>query len=102
MYLTLKTLPGCVGKPHVFSRVRTRSYQYVLPCTEVKFLYCHVLVRTGTYWYVPVRTILPDPVKVYRIPDERRGQRGLSLAMLRLLLLSILIITEEKHWELFC
>ena len=22
------------------------------------------------YWYVPVHTILPDPVQVYRIPDE--------------------------------
>ncbi len=27
-------------------------------------------VRTGTYWYIPVHTILPDPVQVYRIPDE--------------------------------
>ncbi len=24
---------------------------------------------TGTYWYVPVCTDLPNPVQVYRIPD---------------------------------
>jgi hypothetical protein len=30
---------------------------------------CHGQVRTGTYRYVPVRTILPDLVQVYRIPD---------------------------------
>jgi hypothetical protein len=49
----------------------TYSYvQYVLPCTKVKFMYCHVLVRTGTYRYVPVHTILPDLVQVYRIPDD--------------------------------
>jgi hypothetical protein len=47
-------------------------YQYVLPCTEVKFMYCYVLVGTGTYWYVPARTILPDLVQVYRCPPRRR------------------------------
>ncbi len=27
LFLTLKTLPGCVTKPHVLSKVRTRTYQ---------------------------------------------------------------------------
>jgi hypothetical protein len=31
----------------------------------------HVPIHTGTYRYIPVHTILPDPVQVYRIPDGR-------------------------------
>ncbi len=57
----------CVSKPHVLSRVRTRTYQYVLTCAEVKFF---VPVRTGTYEYV-----LPDPVQVYRVQDSKRSIR---------------------------
>ena len=34
-----------------------------------RFSYCLVLCCTGTYWYVPVCTDLPNPVQVYRIPD---------------------------------
>ncbi len=43
-------------------------YLYVLVRTFQGILYWHVLVCTGMYWYVPVHTILPDPVQVYRIP----------------------------------
>ena len=45
-------------------------YRYILLRTNMEFLYCPVPSRTGTYWYVPVRTILPNPVQGYRIPDE--------------------------------
>jgi hypothetical protein len=69
LFLKIKTLPGCVSKLHVLSKVRPGTYRYVLPCTKVKFVYCHVLVRTCTYRYILVRTILPDLVKVYRISD---------------------------------
>jgi hypothetical protein len=31
-------------------------------------------VRTSMYRYVPVHTILPDPVQVYRIPDAVTSQ----------------------------
>ncbi len=50
-------------------------YLYVLVRTFQGILYSHVPVCTGTpvctcmYRYVPVHTILPDPVQVYRIPD---------------------------------
>jgi hypothetical protein len=40
--------------------VRTSTYWYVPSLHSC----------TGMYWYIPVRTILPDPVQVYRIPDE--------------------------------
>ncbi len=33
-------------------------------------MYWYVLVHTSTYQYILVRTILPDPVQVYRIPDD--------------------------------
>jgi hypothetical protein len=33
-------------------------------------VYWYVRVHTGTYQYILVRTILPDPVQVYRIPDD--------------------------------
>ena len=45
-------------------------YLYVLVRTFQEILYWHVPVCTGMYQYVPVHTILPDPVQVYRIPDE--------------------------------
>ena len=32
-------------------------------------MYWYVQVHTGTYQYILVRTILPVPVQVYRIPD---------------------------------
>ena len=46
-------------------------YLYVLVRTFQGILYWpgNVLVCTGMYRYVPVHTILPDPVQVYRIPD---------------------------------
>jgi len=44
-------------------------YLYVLVRTFQGILYWHVPVCTGMYRYVPVHTILPDPVQVYRIPD---------------------------------
>ena len=44
-------------------------YLYVLVRTIQGILFWHVLVHTGLYRYVPVYTILPDPVQVYRIPD---------------------------------
>ena len=44
-------------------------YLYVLVRTFLEILYWYVQVCTGTYLYVPVHTILPDPVQVYRIPD---------------------------------
>ena len=40
---------------------------------------------TGTYRYIPVHTILPDPVQVYRIPDVR-ADPGLSASCLLLLI----------------
>ena len=43
-------------------------YLYVLVRTVQGILYWHVPVCTSTYQYVPVHTILPDPVQVYRIP----------------------------------
>jgi hypothetical protein len=38
----------------------------------VRFSYCLIPCCTGTYWYVPVCTDLPNPVQVYRtrIPDD--------------------------------
>jgi hypothetical protein len=44
-----------------YVQVRTSMYWYVIP----------VLTCTSMYWYVlvPVRTILLDPVQVYKIPD---------------------------------
>ena len=44
-------------------------YWYVPVRTYIKCMYQYVPVRTGTYRYILVRTILPDPVQVYRIPD---------------------------------
>jgi hypothetical protein len=45
-------------------------YWYIPVCTNLEFLYWPVLSCTGTYWYIPVRTISPNPVQGYRIPDE--------------------------------
>jgi hypothetical protein len=45
------------------------TYLYVPVRTGQEFLYLHVPVHTGTYRYIPVRTIWPDPVHVFRIPD---------------------------------
>ena len=47
----------------------------VLACTV---LYRYVRVRTGTYGYVPVRTILPNPVQGYRIPDVSQPLTSLT------------------------
>ena len=47
-------------------------YLYVLVRTFQEILYWYVPVCTGMYRYVPVHTILPDPVQVYRIPDVNR------------------------------
>jgi hypothetical protein len=46
-------------------------YLYVLVRTfqEILYWYVSVSVCTGMYRYVPVHTLLPDPVQVYRIPD---------------------------------
>ena len=44
-------------------------YWYIQVCTNWEFLYWPVPSCTGTYWYVPVRTISPNPVQGYRIPD---------------------------------
>ncbi len=43
-------------------------YWYILPHTNVKFVYCHVPSCTGMYQYVLVNTNfkLPDPVQGYR------------------------------------
>ncbi len=57
-------------------------YLYVLVRTIQGILYWHVLARvcTSMYLYVPVHMILPDPVQVYRIPDDQ--QTGNYLAFL--------------------
>jgi hypothetical protein len=54
--------------PHVMFLVHSGTYQYVLDKNSCTCMYRYV-VRTGTYQYIPVHTILPDPVQVYRIPD---------------------------------
>jgi hypothetical protein len=67
-------------------------YLYVLVHTFQKILVCtghghghrdgiisDVLVCTCTY-LVPIHTILPDPVQVYRIPDELEITSGSTLA----------------------
>ena len=66
---SLLTPSGWVRKPLNYLKVRTGMYRYILLRTNMEFLYCPVPSRTGTYWYVPVRTILPNPVQGYRIPD---------------------------------
>ena len=74
---------GWVRKPLNYLKVRTGMYRYILLRTNMEFLYCPVPSRTGTYWYVPVRTILPNPVQGYRIPDVRWDYaRGSDSAML--------------------
>ncbi len=40
-------------------------------------MYCHVLSCTCMYKYVLGCTDLPDPVQVYRIPDEMRSEQKL-------------------------
>ena len=47
-------------------------YLYVLVRTFQGILYWNVPVCTCMYRYVPVHTILPDPVQVYRIPDDQK------------------------------
>jgi hypothetical protein len=50
-------------------------YLYVLRLSKFQeILYWYVPVCTGMYWCVPVHTILPDPVQVYRIPDARSNR----------------------------
>ena len=70
---SLLTLSGWVRKPLNYLKVRTGMYRYILLRTNMEFLYCPVPSRTGTYWYVPVHTILPNPVQGYRIPDARNS-----------------------------
>ena len=70
---SLLTPSGWVRKPLNYLKVRTGMYRYILLRTNMEFLYCPVPSRTGTYWYVPVRTILPNPVQGYRIPDDGNG-----------------------------
>ena len=53
--------PSC----HVFC-----TQLYIPVRTGQEILYLHIPVHTGTYRYIPVHTILPDPVQVYRIPDD--------------------------------
>ena len=71
---SLLTPSGWVRKPLNYLKVRTGMYRYILVHTNMEFLYCPVPSRTGTYWYVPVRTILPNPVQGYRIPDAGPSQ----------------------------
>ena len=80
---SLLTPSGWVRKPLNYLKVRTGMYRYILLRTNMEFLYCPVPSRTGTYWYVPVRTILPNPVQGYRIPDVGHGGIWI-LATLRL------------------
>ena len=70
---------GWVRKPLNYLKVRTGMYRYILLRTNMEFLYCPVPSRTGTYWYVPVRTILPNPVQGYRIPDDRNWKNGIDM-----------------------
>ena len=70
---SLLTLSGWVRKPLDFLKVRIGMYWDIPVCTDWEFLYWPVPSCTGTYWYVPVRTILPNPVQGYRIPDEIRN-----------------------------
>jgi hypothetical protein len=70
------------------------TYRYMPVRTGQEFLYLHVPVHTSAYRYIPVHTILPDPVQVYRIPDELHplrtfGRRGRRLC-------SIMIYTVSK------
>ncbi len=44
------------------------TYLYVPVRTSHQRMYGYVPVRTSTYRYVPVHTILPDPVHLDRIP----------------------------------
>ncbi len=67
--LSLLILSGWVRKQLVLLKVRTGMYRYIQVRTTVKFSYCLIQCCTGTYWYVPVCTDLPDPVQGYRIPD---------------------------------
>ena len=60
VYENLSCVFNCMYLP-VYVLVRTFS--------EILRLYWYVPVCTGMYRYVPVHTILPDPVQVYRIPD---------------------------------
>ena len=69
LQFTLEELPWCMRNIHVLLIVYTCTY-YVLVRTFQGILYSHVPVCTGIYQYVPVHTILPDPVQVYRIPDD--------------------------------
>jgi hypothetical protein len=57
----------------------TSTYWYVLSHAHVEFWYCHVQSCTSMYWYIPVHTNLPDPVQVYRIPDDQLQLQVLEL-----------------------
>jgi hypothetical protein len=48
-----------------YVHVRTGMYGYVIPVMTCTSTYWYVTA----YWYIPLRTILPDPVQVYRSPD---------------------------------
>jgi hypothetical protein len=87
---SLLTLSGWVRKPLNYLKVRTGMYRYILLRTNMEFLYCPVPSRTGTYWYVPVRTILPNPVQGYRIPD------GVCMSVSAYKSVSVQLIVREK------
>ncbi len=73
---SLLTLSGLVRKPLDFLKVRTCMYWYIPVCTNWEFLYWPVPSCTGTYWYIPVRTIFPNPVQGYRIPDALKCEES--------------------------
>ena len=56
---SLLTPTGWVRKPLNYLKVRTGMYRYILLRTNMEFSYCPVTSRTGTYWYLPVRTYCP-------------------------------------------
>jgi hypothetical protein len=69
---TLEELPACMRNIQVHVMFLVHGGDTGIPVrTGQEFLYLHILVRTGTYQYIPVHTILPDPVtvQVCRIPD---------------------------------
>ncbi len=67
--LSLLTLYGWVGKPHVLFKACTGMYWYIPSCTNVEISYWPVPCCTNIFWYELACTILPDPVQGYRILD---------------------------------
>jgi hypothetical protein len=61
--------------------------------TGKELLYWRVLVCTGTYQYIPVRTILPDPVQTrmsFNLKARAGGPGAGTLA---------LALTPTQHWQ---